>query len=271
VIRKLGLQCQENDLEEWRELVRRIKNPQGKAVIALVGKYVELPDAYLSIVESLHHAGIAHQCQVEIKWIYAEDIEKTGVDVLKEVDGILVPGGFGERGVEGKIRTAQYARENSIPYFGICLGMQCAVIEFARNICAMTGAHSSEINPDTPYPVIDLMLEQLKITDKGGTMRLGEYKCRLIPGTKAMKAYRQPEIVERHRHRYEFNNAFRQRLVDCGLVVSGLSPDERLVEIVELADHPWFVGCQFHPEFQSRPTKPHPLFRDFIGAALNQS
>jgi len=267
VIRMLGLKCNDGDLKDWRELVRRITNPQGKVTIGLVGKYVELQDAYLSIAESLHHAGIYHQELVEIKWIYAEDLEKSGVGMLAGLDGILVPGGFGERGVEGKILAARYARENQIPYLGICLGMQCAVIEFARHVCDLTDAHSSEFNPQTPYPVIDLMLEQTSVVEKGGTMRLGQYPCRLTPGTKAMAAYAQEEIVERHRHRYEFSNRFREQLVACGMIISGLSPDGNLVEMIELPDHPWFVACQFHPEFKSRPNRPHPLFRDFVGAA----
>lgn len=267
-IKMLGLECGESDLGDWREMVRKIKNPQGKVVIALVGKYVQLQDAYLSMAESLHHAGIFHQRTIEIKWVYAEDVEKKGTSILEGVDGILVAYGFGERGVEGKIRTAGYARVNMIPYFGICLGMQTAVVEFARNVCGMEEAESTEFNPHTPYPVIDLMHEQTKVQDKGGTMRLGGYPCRLIPGTKAMEAYQQEEIVERHRHRYEFNNDYRQQLAEAGLVISGTSPDGNLVEIVEVADHPWFVACQFHPEFKSRPTRPHPLFRDFIGAAI---
>ncbi|MGE5397558.1 MAG: CTP synthase [Chitinophagales bacterium] len=271
VIKMLGLECGDDDLIEWREMVQKINNPKGKVRIALVGKYVQLPDAYLSMVESLHHAGIHHQRTVEIKWVYAEEVEKIGTDILKDVDGILLAYGFGERGVEGKIKTAQYARENKIPYFGICLGMQCAVIEFARNVCGMTDADSSEFNLQTPYPVIDFLPEQVNIENKGGTMRLGGYPCRLKPGTKAMQAYQQEEIVERHRHRYEFNNEYRQQLIDCGLVISGTSPDEKLVEIIEVEDHPWFVACQFHPEFKSRPNRPHPLFRDFIGAAINQA
>ena len=267
VIRMLGLGCNDGDLADWRELVRRIKNPQGQVTIGLVGKYVELQDAYLSIAESLHHAGIYHQELIEIRWIYAEDLEKSGTGMLEGLDGILVPGGFGERGVEGKILAARYARENRIPCLGICLGMQCAVIEFARHVCDMMDAHSSEFNPQTPYPVIDLMLEQTSVVGKGGTMRLGQYPCRLAPGTKAMEAYGQDEIVERHRHRYELNNRFREQLVACGMVFSGISPDGKLVEMMELPDHPWFVSCQFHPEFKSRPNRPHPLFRDFVGAA----
>lgn len=268
VVKRLGLSAPSANLAEWEELVRKIHNPRGEVTIALVGKYVELPDAYLSIVESLHHAAIFHQYRANIKWIYAEDIEKKGTSELNDADGILVPGGFGERGVEGKITAAGFARQRKIPFLGICLGMQAAVIEFARNVCKMAGAHSSEFVPDTKYPVIDLMPEQTRVKDKGGTMRLGGYPCRVLPGTRAMEAYRQEEVVERHRHRYEVNNDFRQQLVDCGLVISGVSPDNRLVEMIELQDHPWFVACQFHPEFKSRPNRPHPLFRDFVGAAI---
>lgn len=270
VIRMLGLECNDGDLADWRELVRRIKNPQGQVTIGLVGKYVELQDAYLSVAESLYHAGIYHQELIDIRWIYAEELEKSSTGMLEGLDGILVPGGFGERGVEGKILAAQYARENRIPYLGICLGMQCAVIEFARHVCDMIDAHSSEFNPQTPYPVIDLMSEQTSVVEKGGTMRLGQYPCRLAPGTKAMEAYGQDEIVERHRHRYELSNRFRDQLVACGMIFSGISPDGKLVEMMELPDHPWFVSCQFHPEFKSRPNRPHPLFRDFVRAARKQ-
>ena len=268
VIRKLGLECPpDGDLADWQELVRRINNPRGQVTIGLVGKYVELQDAYLSVAESLHHAGIYHQVLVDIEWIYAENLEKNGTGMLEGLDGILVPGGFGERGVEGKILAAGYARKNGIPYLGICLGMQCAVIEFARHVCNMQDANSSEFNPKTPYPVIDLMLEQTSVMEKGGTMRLGQYPCRLLPDTKAIEAYGQDEIVERHRHRYEFNNQFKEPLVAGGIKVSGISPDGKLVEMIELPNHPWFVACQFHPEFKSRPNRPHPLFRDFVGAA----
>jgi CTP synthase len=268
VIRMLGLKCNDGDLKDWRELVHRINNPRGRVTIGLVGKYVKLQDAYLSVAEALHHAAIYHQEMVEIKWIYAEDLEKNGTEMLEGLDGILVPGGFGERGIEGKIMAAGYARKNRIPYLGICLGMQCAVIEFARNVCNMAGANSSEFDPDTPYPVIDLMPEQAGIAEKGGTMRLGKYPCRLLRGTRAMEAYQQEEIVERHRHRYELSNQYREQLAAGGIKISGISPDDKLVEMIELPDHPWFVACQFHPEFKSRPNRPHPLFRDFVGAAL---
>ncbi|MGE5405727.1 MAG: CTP synthase [Candidatus Saccharibacteria bacterium] len=271
VLKTLGLNCPKGDLSEWEAMVNRIRNPKGTITIALVGKYVALPDAYMSIAESLHHAAACHESKVEIKWVDAEDIEKSGISVLQGVNGILVPGGFGERGVEGKIQAANYARVNKIPYLGICLGMQCAVIEFAREICQMKDANSSEINPNSTHPVIDLMPEQTQIQDKGGTMRLGGYPCKLIPGTKAAKAYGSEDIViERHRHRYEVNNDFRQQLVDNGMIVSGVYVEKELVEIIELPDHPWFVACQFHPEFKSRPNRPHPLFRDFIGAAKDK-
>ncbi|MDI3481960.1 MAG: synthase [Tepidanaerobacteraceae bacterium] len=271
VTTKLGIDGTAADLSEWEELVKRVKNPSKNVKIALVGKYVELHDAYLSVAESLCHAGIANDAKVEIKWVHSEDLERPGFDMkaaFSDADGILVPGGFGDRGIEGKINSIRYARENRVPFFGICLGMQCSVIEFARNVCGLKGAHSTEFDPYSPYPVIDLMPEQKGIEDKGGTMRLGRYPCGIRPGTKAMAAYGQEHIQERHRHRYEFNNDYREILTRAGLVLSGLSPDHRLVEIIELADHPWFVGTQFHPEFKSRPNRPHPLFRDFIKAAL---
>ncbi|ADI03055.1 CTP synthase [Syntrophothermus lipocalidus] len=267
VLKRLGLSCPPADLDEWRRLVSSLKNPCGSVRVALVGKYVQLPDAYLSLIESLHHAGIYHQLGVEVNWVYAEEIEEKGCGCLKEADAVLVPGGFGERGVEGKIKAVQFARENRIPLLGICLGMQCAVIEFARNVCNMAGAHSSEFAPDTPYPVIDLLPEQKEVHAKGGTMRLGGYLCQLVKGTKAHLAYQVDQVVERHRHRYEFNNRYREALEEKGLVISGISVARDLVEIIELRDHPWFVACQFHPEFKSRPNRPHPLFRDFIQAA----
>jgi len=238
--------------------------------IALVGKYVELHDAYISVVESLRHAGIYNDTNVKIRWVNSENVNDDTVDeLLRGAKGILVPGGFGDRGVEGKIRAAQYARENKIPYLGLCLGMQCAVIEFARNVAGLKNAHSTEFNGATPYPVIDLMPEQKDIDEKGGTMRLGVYPCKLEEGTKAYEAYKDELIYERHRHRYEFNNEYRELLTSKGLVLSGLSPDDRLVEIIEVKDHPYFVASQFHPEFKSRPLRPHPLFRDFIAAALS--
>jgi CTP synthase len=268
VIDHLSLKCNKLDMTEWTKIVERMKNPKGKVRIALVGKYVELRDAYISVAESLKHAGIANDVEVDIDWVHSEDLDLENCkDVLGGVDGILVPGGFGDRGVDGKICAARYARENNIPFLGICLGMQLAVVEFARNVVGLKGAHSSELDEDTPYPVIDLMPEQKDIDNLGGTMRLGLYPCKLVPGTKAKEAYDSEIIYERHRHRYEFNNKYRDKLVEKGLVISGMSPDERLVEIVELKDHPWFVAVQFHPEFKSRPTRSHPLFRDFVKAS----
>ncbi|MGB9812621.1 MAG: CTP synthase [Thermovenabulum sp.] len=271
VAKKLGFDGMKADLTEWEEIVKKIKNPLNRVNIALVGKYVELHDAYLSIVEALNHGGIANDTRVFIKWIHSEDLEKEGVnlnEVFEGINGILIPGGFGDRGIEGKIRAIQYARENKIPLFGICLGMQCSVIEFARNVCNLKGAHSTEFRPDTPYPVIDLMPEQKGIEKKGGTMRLGHYPCKIKEGTKTHEAYKEAIIEERHRHRYEFNNDFKEILEKNGLIISGISPDGRLVEIIELKDHPWFIGTQFHPEFKSRPNRPHPLFREFIKASL---
>ena len=269
VCEKLVLKCQRANLKEWIDMVERAKHLEKKVTIALVGKYVELKDAYLSVVESLSHGGIANNTVVKIKWIHSEEITSQNVgQYLKDVNGILIPGGFGNRGIEGKIAAVQYARENKIPFFGICLGLQIAVIEFARNIVHLDKAHSSELDSRTPYAVIDLMPEQRDVDEKGGTMRLGAYPCKLVNGTKAYEAYGQEFIYERHRHRYEFNNQFRDLLQEKGLIISGVSPDQRLVEMIELPDHPWFVGCQFHPEFKSRPNRPHPLFRDFIKAAL---
>ena len=269
VVKKLCIKCDEPDLDEWTELVNKVLNPTQKINIALVGKYVELHDAYLSVAEALCHAGIANDAEVNIKWINSTELnEKNIIEELKDIDGILVPGGFGCRGIEGKIAAAKYARENKIPYFGICLGMQIAVIEYARNVLKLERAHSRELDEDTPYAVIDLMPEQADIDDMGGTARLGLYPCKLAEDTKAHIAYKDELIFERHRHRYEFNNEYREKMIQGGLVLSGLSPDERLVEIIELKDHPWYLGCQYHPEFKSRPNRPHPLFRDFIKAAL---
>ncbi|HLS89904.1 MAG TPA: CTP synthase [Limnochordia bacterium] len=269
VIRRLGLNAGQRDLMEWRSIVQRIKNPANTVRVGIVGKYVSLPDAYLSIAEALCHGGIANDARVEVEWISAEDVEAHGAaHCLEGLEAILVPGGFGDRGVEGKIETARYCRENGIPYFGICLGMQCAVIEFARNVCGLEGAHTSEIDPDTPHPVIDLMPEQQNVKNLGGTMRLGAYPCVLQEGTKARELYGQPVVKERHRHRYEVNNAYRDLLSQHGMIFSGLSPDERFVEVIELKDHPWFIACQFHPELKSRPNRPHPLFQGFVKAAL---
>ncbi|MFZ5989954.1 MAG: CTP synthase [Bacillota bacterium] len=269
VCKRLGLKCSEPDLTEWSEMVDRQKNLSKVVTIALVGKYVELHDAYLSVVESLKHGGIANDADVKIKWINSETLNEENVkNHLLKVDGILVPGGFGDRGIEGKITAARFARENKKPYFGICLGMQMAVVEFARNVAGLNGANSSEFDMDSQYPVIDLMPEQRDIDEKGGTMRLGLYPCKIKENSKTYSIYKDELIYERHRHRYEFNNEYRELLTSKGLILSGLSPSERLVEIIELEDHPWFIGVQFHPEFKSRPNRPHPLFRDFIRASV---
>ena len=271
VVRRLGLICHMPDLTEWATMVHRAKHPSGKVTIALVGKYVALHDAYLSVVEALTHGGIENGVKVDIRWLDSETVtDENAARLLANCQGILVPGGFGSRGVEGKISAIRYARENRVPFLGICLGMQMAVVESARHAAGLPGAHSSELDPHTPYPVIDLMPDQADVTDKGGTMRLGSYPCRLAADSRALAAYGREEIDERHRHRYEFNNAFREKLTEAGLVLSGLSPDGRLVEIVELADHPWFVGVQFHPELKSRPNRAHPLFREFIAAAKKE-
>lgn len=274
VLRKLEMEDKPKDMQGWHDMVARIlKKYDKKVTIAVVGKYVALQDAYISITESLRHAAVANEAELDIHWVNAEEIEADDTDmdkVMGGVDGILVPGGFGNRGIEGKIKAIQYAREHKIPFFGICLGMQCAVIEFARHVCGMADANSSEFNPNSTHPVIDLMPEQLDVEDLGGTMRLGLYPCKVYPDTLTSKAYNAELIYERHRHRYEFNNAFREEIVGKGLVLGGTLPNGRLVEIVELpeSEHPWFLGAQFHPEFKSRPTNPHPLFRDFVGEAV---
>lgn len=269
VVRHLKLPAQEPDLREWEGLVERVKSLRNKVEIAIVGKYVELHDAYLSIVESLSHAGFANESEVEIRWVNAEEVTFANVDdLLRGVAGILVPGGFGDRGIEGKINAIKYAREKQIPFFGICLGMQVAVIEFARHVVGLSQANSSEIHPTTPYPVIDLLPEQREIEDLGGTMRLGLYPCKVVENTKAFIAYKDELVYERHRHRYEFNNEYREIITEAGLVISGTSPDGRLVEMIELPNHPWFLAVQFHPEFTSRPNRPQPLFRDFVEAAI---
>jgi CTP synthase len=271
VVERLGLKCSEPDLSDWKRIVDKIKNPKYCLTIALVGKYVELQDAYLSVGESLRHAGIYHESKINIKWVYSADLTPENLgEYLCGVDGILVPGGFGDRGIEGKILAAQYARENKIPFLGICLGMQLAVVEFSRFVANLEGANSSEFDENTPYPVIDLLPEQKRVEHKGGTMRLGAYPCRLVKDSKAYQAFQKDQVWERHRHRYEFNNDYREVLTAKGMKISGTSPDGRLVEIVELIDHPWFVGCQFHPEFKSRPDRPHPLFREFVGASLKR-
>jgi CTP synthase len=265
----MGLPSSTRDLADWRALVDRLSNPRGELSIAVVGKYVELPDAYLSVKEALIHAGVHHNVAVDINWIQSETLEHADVDaILDGFDGIVVPGGFGERGLEGKILAARYAREHNVPYLGLCLGLQMMVIEFARNVMGWEDAHTSEVAPETSHPVISLLSEQEGVEDLGGTMRLGGYPCRLRPGTRAARAYGVELVSERHRHRYEFNNAYREQMESCGLIASGTSPDGNLVEIGELRDHPFMVGSQFHPELRSRPTTPHPLFRGFVGAAL---
>ncbi|WP_432718840.1 CTP synthase [Pectinatus frisingensis] len=271
VLQKLNMDYSPANMEEWERMVYKIKNPKQRVKIAVVGKYVDLPDAYISVTEALHHAGISNEADVKITWVDAEKIEMEDLEldeVFAGCKGILVPGGFGYRGVEGKIAAIKYARENKIPFLGLCLGMQCSVIEFARNVCGMSDANSTEFNKETDYPVIDLMESQIDVEDKGGTMRLGSYPCKLAENTKAMAAYNKKLIHERHRHRYELNNKFRQKLINNGMVVAGTLPDNSLVEIVEVKDHPWFVASQFHPELKSRPNRPHPLFRDFVSAAL---
>ncbi len=271
VCRKLGLNAGEPDMRHWHELVEQIHRATRPVTIALVGKYTELHDAYLSVAESLFHAGTACGAQVDIRWVDSQHLTAENIaDALAGCKGILVPGGFGDRGIEGMILAAQYARENRIPYLGICLGMQIAVIEFARHVAGWSDAHSAEFDSATAHPVIDLMPDQVGVTAKGGTMRLGKYPCVLTAGTRAQAAYGQSEIWERHRHRYECSNLFRPALEEAGLRIAGTSPDGRLVEMVELPEHPWYVGCQFHPEFKSRPDRPHPLFRGFVTAVLEQ-
>ncbi|MBD3266978.1 CTP synthase [bacterium] len=270
VLNYFGLESHEPDLKEWKRIVNAVKNPRkGPVKIGVVGKYIRLQDAYRSIFDALIHGGLANNCRVEIVRIHAEEVEKKGEkELLEGLDGILVPWGFGKRGTHGKISAVTYARKHKIPFFGICLGMQCSVIEAAGNVMGLIGASSTEFDPDTPHPVISLMDEQRQIVDKGGTMRLGAYPCVLKKGTKAKTAYKSVHISERHRHRWEFNYDYREQFEKAGFVISGTSPDGKLVEIVELKDHPWFVGCQFHPELKSRPREPHPLFRAFIKAAL---
>ena len=271
VVKNLGLTAGPAMLDSWKTIVERDKNPEHQVTIAVVGKYVELLDAYLSIAEALNHAGIHHNAKVNIRWIQAETVtDANASQLLEDVTGILVPGGFGDRGIEGKIAAIRFARENNVPFFGICLGMQMAVVEFARHVAGITQAQSSEFDEDGIHPVIHIMPEQKDVSDKGGTMRLGLYPCKVHADTKAREAYGEDLIYERHRHRFEFNNEYRDQLTELGLIISGISPDERLVEIIELKDHPWFVAGQFHPEFKSRPTRPHPLFRDFVKAALDQ-
>ncbi|MFQ6101952.1 MAG: CTP synthase [Anaerolineae bacterium] len=269
IVERLGLHVGSPDLNEWRELVNQIRTPKPSLPIAVVGKYVELHDAYISVREALCHAALTRGWDVDVHYISSEALERgRGWDELKKVAGVVVPGGFGERGIEGKIATARWARETGAPYLGLCLGLQVMIVELARYALGSEEPNSTEFNPHTKYPVIDLMPEQRTIADMGGTMRLGLYPCHLVPGTKAGEAYGVPEVQERHRHRFEVNNAYRDLLSEAGLVFSGLSPDRRLVEITELADHPFMLGSQFHPEFKSRPTRPHPLFKAFIAAAI---
>ncbi len=271
VVKHLRMETEECDLTEWNELIDVIRNLNKEVTIGLVGKYVSLQDAYLSVSEALKHAGYHHSAKINIKWINAGELVDGDVSsYLKDCDGILVPGGFGHRAIEGKINAITYARENNIPYLGLCLGMQTATIEYARNVCNLEGANSTEMNPNTPYPVIDYLPEQYEGIAMGGTLRLGLYNCELTKGTLAYEAYGQPMIKERHRHRYEFNNKFKKQLEECGLVFSGMNPETGLAEIVEIPNHKFFIASQFHPEFVSRPNRPHPLFREFIRACLDE-
>jgi CTP synthase len=271
ILERLGLDAGKPDLSAWEEVLDTIWNPKDRVTIAIVGKYVHLKDAYKSLIEALAHGGIANQVDVNIEWVDAELVEEKGPEVLlNDVHGVLVPGGFGERGIEGKVEAVRFAREQKVPYFGICLGMQCAVVEFARNMAHLKDANSSEFNPKTPFPVIHYLPGQTEEIEKGGSMRLGADPCHLKPNLSAYQAYGEEVVWERHRHRFELNNQFRDILVEAGLVVSGTSPDGYLVEVVEIRDHPWFVANQFHPEFKSSPMRPHPLFRDFVRAALEE-
>ena len=273
-IQKLGLQCAaEPDLTDWKEMVHALRHPKQEVKIALVGKYVELHDSYISVNEALKHGGIATRSKVDIHWIDSETLEAPDCDlnaVLGDMDGILVPGGFGSRGIEGKIKAVHYARTNGVPYLGICLGMQVAIIEFARNVLGFADANSAEIDPATTHPVIDILPEQKDVQEMGGTMRLGQYPCVLNPESKSFHLYQSSMIYERHRHRYEVSNDYRDDLAKNGMLLAGTSPDNHIVEMVELPDHPWFVAAQFHPEFKSRPNKPHPLFRGFVTAAAER-
>ncbi len=273
VLAKLKLPMrQEPDMENWKNFLGKLKNPTSEVKVGLVGKYIELKDAYKSIAESLIHAGVANETKVEVEWIHSEKIdEKNVAEKLGQLHGILVAPGFGDRGIEGKITAIRFARENKIPFFGICLGMQCAVIEFSRNVLGMTGAHSSEMDRDTKYPVIDIMEGQKSVTKKGGTMRLGEYPCNITKNTRASQIYGKSRIMERHRHRYEFNNKYIKKFEDAGMIASGVNPNGSLVEIIEYKNHPWFIGVQFHPEYKSTVENPHPLFVRFVKAALDHS
>ncbi len=278
ITRILNIWSRKPDLSKWEDIVNTVKNPKRQVEIALVGKYVRLKDSYKSLNEALVHGGIANNCRVNIRYVDSEELETGSLSLLDGVDGILIPGGFGDRGIEGKIMAIRYAREKKIPFFGLCLGMQLAVIEIGRNLARLEGAHSTEFDENTPYPLIYLIEEWVdrdnvvqrrdRFSNKGGTMRLGAYKCLLKPGSLASKAYMQEFVYERHRHRYEFNMAFREQLEGCGMEITGISPDGKLVEIIELKNHPWFLACQFHPEFKSKPFDPHPLFREFIKASM---
>ncbi len=271
VVNMLRLRCGRPDLHEWEELVRRGREPRGEVTVAFVGKYVQLPDAYLSIVEALNHAALAAGARLHVRWMESETLEREpAAKVLADAQGVLVGPGFGQRGIEGKLAAVGYARRQGVPFLGICLGLQCAVVEFARHVLGLAEAHSTEFDPDTPHPVVDLLPGQRGLVDKGGTMRLGAYPCRLRPGSLAKAAYGADLVWERHRHRYEINNAYRDALARAGLVPAGLWQEADVVEIMELEGHPWFVGTQFHPEFASRPNRPHPLFRGFVEAALNR-
>jgi CTP synthase len=272
IVRKLQLNSAAIDLDDWKEMLHRLRNPETEISIAVVGKYAQHKDAYKSIHEAIDHAGLEHRTQVRIGRIQSESIEQEGPErLLSGFDGILVPGGFGERGTEGKVEAIRYARQKGIPFLGICLGMQCAVIEFARNIVGLAGANSTEFDKDTPHPVICLLDEQRRITEKGGTMRLGAQKARVVQNSKSFECYETATISERHRHRYEFNNIYRQQFEAHGMVAAATSDVAELVEIIELADHPWFVAVQFHPEFKSKPTRPHPLFAGFVQAATRRA
>ncbi|MBU1026236.1 MAG: CTP synthase [Candidatus Margulisbacteria bacterium] len=272
VLKYLNLPPKKGDLKEWSELISEMKKPEKKVKIAIVGKYTELEDSYISIVESIKHGGIVSRAEVDFLWVNAEQLEKKEeIDsIFRDVHGVVVPGGFGPRGIEGKIKAIRYARENGIPLLGLCLGMQCAVIEFARNVCKMKGANSSEFDPETKYPVIDLLPDQKNISDKGGTMRLGAYPCKIKKNTLLSKMYKVDKVEERHRHRYEFNNNFREDFAKKGMVFSGIYTNANLVEVIELPDHPWFLATQYHPEFKSRPTRPHPIFVGFVKAAARR-
>ena len=274
VCEALHLEARKADLRDWIEMVDRFERPEREVTIAMVGKYIQLHDAYLSVVEALRHGGIAHRARVNLKWVLADDLTDPACDVdavFSDVQGVVVPGGFGNRGIAGKMIAARYAREHGLPYLGICLGMQIAVMEFAHNVCGLQGASSTEIDPETPHPVIDIMEGQKGLELTGGTMRLGAYRCRLEPGTRLQALYEAQEIQERHRHRYEFNNAYREILCHNGMRVAGVNPERDLVEAVELEGHPWFIGVQFHPEFKSRPNRPHPLFAGLIEAAIRRA